>query len=272
MSLSLVNAISVNSLKQSVKQALDSVLFSPKVDHMTSKSPHPSTIRLYWLDYARGIAVIAMVIFHITFDLMYFGYIPQGTVYRLEWRLFETAIAGSFLFIAGLSFMLAHGIDLRFRALKRKIGLLALAAGGISIVTYFIFGPYMIRMGILHTILLMSVLAIGLRQLHWVILALLSIGILTIYFMTDLPIAAPSWLQWMIVTTKTEFSVDYRPLVPWSAPFLLGMVTFRFISKSPVPNEPIKALSFLGQNSLWIYLAHQPVLFGLFNLFSWLRA
>ena len=157
----------MKAFKQSVKRTLDMRLFFTQVRHMMSDANKIQTQRIFWLDHARGIAVVAMVIFHFTFDLMYFGYIAPGTVYRLEWRIFESTIAASFLFIAGFSFMLSHGGSLKFSRLRRKLGLLAMSAAGISCVTYFIFGPNMIRMGILHSILLLSVLAIFLRHLHW---------------------------------------------------------------------------------------------------------
>ena len=235
---------------------------------MTAVQNRPT--RYSWIDHARGIAVIAMVVFHFTFDLMFFGYIAQGTVYRLEWRLFESAIAGSFLFLAGVSFMLAHGKSLRIASLRRKVLLLAVAAAGISIVTYFIFGQNMIRVGILHAILMCMIGAIVLRHLHWAALLGMAIAIVTAFFTVPIPVEAPAWLQWAIVTTSTPFSVDYRPLVPWSAAFLLGMAASYALSAPNPKAHRFTWLTFLGQNSLIIYLVHQPILFGIFNVAMWL--
>ncbi|MDG1936034.1 MAG: heparan-alpha-glucosaminide N-acetyltransferase domain-containing protein, partial [Paracoccaceae bacterium] len=68
-----------------------------------------NTIRCVELDVLRGIAIIAMIIFHFTFDLGYFGVIASDTIYRPNWILFQKFIAGSFIFIAGISLHLCHG-------------------------------------------------------------------------------------------------------------------------------------------------------------------
>lgn len=262
----------MKAFKQSVKRTLDMRLFFTQVRLMMSDANKIQTQRIFWLDHARGIAVVAMVIFHFTFDLMYFGYIAPGTVYRLEWRIFESTIAASFLFIAGFSFMLSHGGSLKFSRLRRKLGLLAMSAAGISCVTYFIFGPNMIRMGILHSILLLSVLAIFLRHLHWGFLTFLACLNILLYLWLPLPLEASAWLQWLVWTSETEFSVDYRPILPWATPFLIGMVAQRFLPNDrSIITDRAKRLSIIGRNSLWIYLAHQPILFCAFTLYSWLR-
>ena len=54
--------------------------------------------RLWLLDIFRGLALIAMIIFHFTFDLSYFGFITPDTVYRPNWILFQQLIAGSFIY------------------------------------------------------------------------------------------------------------------------------------------------------------------------------
>lgn len=234
------------------------------MEHDTHARP-----RLIWLDHARGVAIIAMVVFHFTFDLMYFGLIAPGTVYRPEWRMFESAIAASFLAIAGLSFMLAHGDALRLRSLKKKLLILAVAAAGISGVTYVIFGANMIRFGILHTILVMTVAAILLRRLHWAVLIGAAVAIVALFVFLPSEVPGPAAAQWVIRTTETQFAVDYRPLIPWAAPFLLGMAVKPFIKPSRQNQDGLPWLTWLGQKSLTIYLLHQPILFGMFFIYTW---
>ena len=91
--------------------------------------------RLIWLDLLRAMAILAMVVFHFTFDLMYFGYIKAGTVFQLEWRMFERSIAISFLFLAGLSWQHTHRAGIKWLTVWRRVALLGVAAVGISIVT-----------------------------------------------------------------------------------------------------------------------------------------
>ena len=90
-------------------------------------------------------------------------------MFQPEWRMFERSIAISFLFLAGLSWQHTHRAGIKWLTVWRRVALLGAAAVGISIVTYFTFGPYMIRFGILHLILGMSLLSLPLLSLHWAV-------------------------------------------------------------------------------------------------------
>jgi uncharacterized membrane protein len=59
------------------------------------------------LDVFRGCAIIAMIVFHFTFDLGYFGYIASDTIYRANWIIFQKSIAVSFFLLLGLVFICA---------------------------------------------------------------------------------------------------------------------------------------------------------------------
>ena len=64
--------------------------------------------RLLGLDAARTLAVVCMVIFHFTFDLALFGFIPADPMSQPFWYYFARMIAGSFLFAR---FMSSDGFD-----------------------------------------------------------------------------------------------------------------------------------------------------------------
>ena len=228
--------------------------------------------RIQWIDQLRGLAICAMVIFHFSFDMMYFGYAPQGMVYQLEWRLFETAIASSFLFLAGLSFVLAHGHQLIWPKLIRQLWPILLCAGLISGVTAVLFGQSMIRFGILHSIATLMILGVFLRSLPPLWLLALAAGIIAVYVWVSPPVALPALWGGLIYTENTVFAVDYRPIVPWGAAFVLGMSTASRLRPTPRPSKPLsavhKTLSWAGRNSLIIYMLHQPILFAGFFLFG----
>ena len=57
-----------------------------------------NTIRCVELDVLRGIAIIAMIIFHFTFDLCYFGFIASDTIYRPNWDPFSKIYSRLFYF------------------------------------------------------------------------------------------------------------------------------------------------------------------------------
>ena len=52
--------------------------------------------RIDAIDIARGIALLAMAIYHFTWDLEFFGYAEPGLTAVGGWKLFARAIASSF--------------------------------------------------------------------------------------------------------------------------------------------------------------------------------
>lgn len=230
--------------------------------------------RLIWLDLLRAMAILAMVVFHFTFDLMYFGYIEAGTVFQPEWRMFERSIAISFLFLAGLSWQHTHRTGIKWLSVWRRVALLGIAAAGISIVTYFTFGPYMIRFGILHLILVMSLLSLPLLTLHWAVPLACAAAFISYFIWADGPVEGSIWMMWLIWTSETAGSVDYRPIMPWGFAFFAGMATHALLTHlnafayhGPVWNWT-RPLAWAGRHSLAIYLIHQPILFAGFNIYG----
>jgi uncharacterized membrane protein len=230
--------------------------------------------RLIWLDLLRAMAILAMVVFHFTFDLMYFGYIKAGTVFQPEWRMFERSIAISFLFLAGLSWQHTHRAGIKWRTVWRRVALLGTAAVGISIVTYFTFGPYMICFGILHLILAMSLLSLPLLSLHWAVPLACTAALGSYFIWADGPVQGSVWWMWIIWTSETTGSVDYRPIMPWGFAFFSGMAAHALFTRLNAftyygPSWGwARPFAFAGRHSLPIYLIHQPILFAGFNIYG----
>ena len=72
------------------------------------------------------------------------------------------------------------------------------------------------------------------------------------------------------------FSTDYFSLLPWCFLYLCGYELHLILRdkgalKSPIFKKEIKPLSFMGRNSLVIYLLHQPVLYLFVLLYSALK-
>ena len=84
--------------------------------------------RIPLIDQARGVALIAMAIYHFTWDLGFFGYIEPETAATGGWRIFARVIAGSFLFLVGFSLVLGHQQGFRPRPFFIRLGKIALAA------------------------------------------------------------------------------------------------------------------------------------------------
>jgi uncharacterized membrane protein len=224
------------------------------------------------LDAARGLALAAMFIFHLCWDLTYFHLIPRSLTDDPAFHGFGHAIAASFVIIAGIGLTLAArgGLDL-YNALIR-IGLIALAALGITAVTYLIFPDAFIWFGILHLIALASVLSLPLLHAPAVLISALAMTALGLPLIISAPAFDAMALQWLGLGTHPPITNDWRPLLPWFGVMLIGVLGGRIIAeKGLTPRldnwQPQSALSralvWSGRRTLLIYLAHQPILFAL---------
>ena len=169
--------------------------------------------RILWIDVIRGISILAMIIFHFAFDLMYFGFARPNLIYQPDWRLFERIIAFSFLFIAGLSLFIRHGSSIKWKSFIRRYGFTAICAALISTVTYFLFNNDMIRFGILHAISVSGLISLLLLKLNSLSLVLLAVLIFFINLLIPQPLEGGYFWQWLIYTTETPNSLDYRCLL-----------------------------------------------------------
>ncbi len=224
--------------------------------------------RFAGLDIARTLALLGMAVFHFSYDLELFGHLPPGTTVSGGWAVFARLVAGSFLFLAGVSLWLAHGNGVRPRAFLRRLAVIAAAALLISVVTRIALPGRFIYFGILHSIASASVIGLlALRLPAFVTLAaaasVVAVARLGPFAALDAPILWPLGLS-----ENAAASVDFVPLFPWLAPFLAGIALARIAlpamsGRRGAPSRMIEVLSWPGRHSLLVYLVHQPVLVGL---------
>ena len=234
--------------------------------------------RIPALDIARTGALVAMIVFHFVFDLELFGHLPRGTSTSGGWRILAVATAGSFLGLAGVSLWMAHGRGIRWRAFWRRFAILALAALAVTVATYVAFPHAFVFFGILHAIALCSLLGLLVIRLPALILAALAVAVFFAPDYASSPTFDAPWWWWTGLQTVPISTVDYEPIFPWFAPFLMGLAAakaaerFGLWSKLEVTGAPgplARRLSLPGQHSLLIYLLHQPVLLGLVGGITW---
>ncbi|MCX7287135.1 MAG: heparan-alpha-glucosaminide N-acetyltransferase [Rhodobacterales bacterium] len=233
-----------------------------------SLTPGPN--RLIALDMARTLAIICMVIFHFTFDLALFGHIPAETLSQPFWHYFPRMIAGSFLFLSGVSLWLAHGNGIRWRAFWLRFGKLAAAAFLVTLASLWFVPGGPIWFGILHAIAVASLIGVLALRLPWPATLALAATIFAIGWTWRSPAFDPLWLVWTGLADARPAMGDYVPLFPWAAPALAGIAFARAFRidrwSGAMPSRGPRVLSFPGRHSLLIYLVHQPILIGLFNL------
>ncbi|WP_309084476.1 heparan-alpha-glucosaminide N-acetyltransferase [Chelativorans sp.] len=236
----------------------------------------PERSRIELVDIARGVALVAMAIYHFTWDLDFFGYIEPGTSVTGGWRIFARCIASSFLFLVGVSLYLAHGGGFRRRSFLRRLAMIAGAAAAITLVTYILFPDSFIFFGILHHIAVATVLGAAALRLPVAALLVLAAAV----------IAAPHFVQaqfldhpvfwWTGFSRNVPSTNDFIPIFPWFGAVLLGIAAAKAADRAGLfarlrrirLDDKLPLLGAAGRHSLAFYLLHQPVLISGLWLFA----
>jgi uncharacterized membrane protein len=133
---------------------------------MSSVSPATKTQnmarppRIAAVDVARGVALVAMAIYHFCWNLEMFGYLEPGTANSGLLKVFARSIATSFLFLVGFSLVLATAGGIRWGDYFKRLAMVAGAAALISVATYFATPNAWIFFGILHHIAALSIIGL----------------------------------------------------------------------------------------------------------------
>ena len=258
--------------------------------------PQAVSPRYHLLDTVRGILIIGVVIFHAILDLTNMG-LHQLDFLRVDVSLFMHIIQ----VIGIMLFILISGICSRLSRNNLKRGLIALGlAMGISVVTYVfdrIFGThYFIYIGILHMFGFCMVLSHFVLKLVptsddpekrtvWpavgaVVFLLLfavtfnmkdpgyGIGIFNWHIpMEGFPLYGTLFGNILGFSGYSVPSADYFPLIPWTLAFFAGMCLGGYFKRGQAPKiftyGKIRPLAFVGRHSLIVYIAHQPIIYGI---------
>ena len=228
--------------------------------------------RIELLDFARGIALIAMTIFHFAFDLELFGVQEPGYSMQPHWKYFARSIATSFLFLAGFSLFLAHGVNVRWESWRWRMAKIIAAALVISVATYFATPGQYIFFGILHAIAFASLVGLAFMPLPAFVI-ILAAGLIFFIGMQYETSLFNHWIWWWTGLSDARIvSSDFVPVFPWLSAPLLGIAAAKicvasgFLEKLAVlklQSPPSRLIKFMGRNSLVYYLLHQPVMIAI---------
>jgi uncharacterized membrane protein len=240
-------------------------------------SPSPAAQRIEFIDLARGIALIAMAIYHFSWDLEFFGWIAPSTTLTGGWLVFARSIATSFLILVGISLVLAHGSGTRWRSFWKRWVQVAGAAAAISLVTWYAMPGGFIFFGILHAIALYSLLGLFFVRAHWLVPFGVGIVILLVWQTYTHEVFSNAVLWWVGLAPIPPLSNDYVPVFPWFAAVLTGIglsqlmktkALWSTVDGIALPSRLQHPVIFIGRNSLIFYLVHQPVLLASVWLFT----
>lgn len=238
--------------------------------------------RFWEIDFLRGFAVIMMIVFHLFYDLNYFG----GYDFNLHsgfWSYFARSTATLFIFLVGVSLTLSFSRTKRAQKVRKRLYMKYLKRGLrvfswgliITLITRIFLRQGFVIFGVLHLIGISIILAYPFLKLgSWNLL----IGIIFIslgMYLKNLTFDFP-WLIWLGLMPEHFYAVDYFPIFPWFGVVLIGLFfgnllypnyTRRFKLLDLSKFSFIRLFCFLGRHSLLIYLIHQPILIALLYIF-----
>ena len=220
------------------------------------------------MDAVRGLAVLLMVGYHSCFDLNFYG----QTHFRFNedpfWLDFRTIIVGLFLCVMGVSLHLAGRGGLCWPRYVRRLVLVSVCAGLVTVGSLFLFRESYIFFGVLHFVVVASLLALPFLRGEGITLVV-GLTCIVLGNLVQHPIFDhPAW-QWVGMMTHKPITEDYVPLVPWFGVVLVGVWLGRWIGvgwgRLTLPRT-MTPLVILGRYSLLVYMLHQPVIMGLLYL------
>lgn len=212
-----------------------------------------------------------MVIFHIFFDLQYFGLI-EINVNDLFWAIFRMSIFSLFFLLVGISLTLSYSKKRKFRYFLFRGIKIFLWGLMITIATLLFLNEGFIYFGVLHFIGVSIVLGypfIKFKNLNLIFaLIILIAGVFLYGYYFDFP-----WLLWLGLKPDMFYSLDYFPILPYFSIILFGIwLGNKFYTKHKrqfkLKKRNIESVEYLGRHSLLIYLVHQPLIIIFISLFK----
>ena len=242
------------------------------------------TRRIELLDELRGFAISAMLVHHAFLDI--------GFVLGLDWGydifnklcILQPVFWSIFIIISGICSRLSRN------ALKR--GLIVFCAGLLVTLVTAVIMPKMgitgaeIYFGILSCLgscmIITGLLMPLIEKTNAIIGMIISAVLFAVFYsvsagslcfgLIKLPgiLYKTNWLMPLGMFSASFESADYFAIFPWLFMFLFGAFLGKYAKDGAFPEftyrKHSKVLSFIGKNSLWFYLAHQPVIYGILYL------
>ena len=231
------------------------------------------------LDAYRGLTILSMIGYHLSYDVfVLYGRYPEWLSNPFGY-LWQQSICISFILICGLCASFSRNL------LKRGI-MLNLFGLIITAVTVIVSPSAAIYFGVLNLLGCSLLLLIPMRKIvnerNWLFMGFISITLFILFrhvtkgylgFGEHIVCLIPSSLyqtKWLVpfgFPYAGFYSSDYFPILPWFFLFLTGYCLSFYLKKAEwlqkilEPKVPI--LSWLGRQSLLVYMLHQPVLMGI---------
>ncbi len=234
------------------------------------------------LDTLRGFAILYVMLYHLLYDLIFFGGVSIPFFFTGVWETIHQFFLVILFAVSGVCAGMSKNV------LKRGAELYLLGSA-LTVFTAVFLPDEVIVFGVLScfgTIMLIyGVLAPIFKKLPnmiiFVVFTLLSVIFLDFYrsdslffIFGRLRLDVPDDIQWLYplgITSSDFHSADYFPLVPYGFIFLAGTAFSDYVKSGALPKLFYKAklpvINFCGKHSLWLYIIHQPVFMAVVFLF-----
>lgn len=228
--------------------------------------------RFIIIDIARGVAIVAMAIYHLFWDLSFYRVIPVDVGYDPGWVAFARTILFSFMFLVGVGLVLGHGDGVRWPAFFKRWAFVVAGALIITVATYFAFPGSFVYFGVLHAIAVASLVALPFLFTPLWLTGLVGVALIVLHFAYANAFFNERFYSWIGLWTVPPPANDLVPLIPWLGVVLLGVLAMRWGQKAGLDNrlaamQPrnrlARVLAWMGRWSLVIYLVHQPLLLAI---------
>lgn len=230
-----------------------------------------SKSRIWELDALRGVCILCVIVVHFLFDLSFFG----GFQLTLPaWYVFLQEYGGAI-------FVLLSGCCATLGTRSMRRGCIVFAAG--MLITGVTYGMYrlgmsgadvVVKFGVLHLLGVCMILYPLFKKLPPAALASLGIIIAVTGFAIRGVVVPQRWLFPLGLTYEGFTSSDYFPIFPQLGYFFIGAAIGKTAyreKKTLLPGTfgktPVaRFFCWCGRQSLFIYLLHQPIVYGLLEL------
>ena len=232
--------------------------------------------RIWELDALRGVCILCVIVVHFLFDLSFFG----GLSLTLPaWYVFIQEYGGAI-------FVVLSGVCVTLGSKSVRRGLIVFACG--MLITAVTYGMYrlgmsgadvVVKFGVLHLLGVCMLVYPAFKKLPPAALALLGLAIAITGYAIRGVVVPQHWLFPLGLTYEGFTSSDYFPLFPQLGYFLIGAAIGKtayrekrtFLPGAFQQTPVARFFCWCGRQSLFIYLLHQPIVYGLLEFVLLLR-
>lgn len=234
------------------------------------------------LDCLRGLNLISMILYHGTWDLVY--------MFGMDWNWFRSNPAYFWQQSICWLFILLSGFCWNFGRKKWKRGLTVFLAGLLVTVVTKVFMPdSVIIFGVLTLLGSCMLLMIPVSKWlsRWNDIAGVVVSFALFVITRNVNRGYLGFEGWNLIPLPEEwyandittyfgfmkpgfFSTDYFSIVPWFFLFVTGYFLYGIFMENNLLDKTegskCRWLEWMGRHSLWIYMLHQPVIYGILYL------